>query len=75
MTLKITPAQEKILEIVARFIAAKGYPPSRRQIASDLGCAVANVQGQLESLRAKGYVDWDDGVARSLRVIPDEQRQ
>jgi len=65
-----TPRQRKIYDFVVSFIAEREYPPTRREIQLALGIRNPNgVMSQLVSLRRKGWIDWQDGAARTLRPL------
>ncbi len=58
-----------ILACLSESLALRGYPPSVREIADQIGIPFRTVHGQLERLRAEGYVTWDDGQQRTLRFV------
>lgn len=45
------------------------YGPSVRELADELGVAVADVYQKLVRLRRDGLVEWDCGIPRSIRVV------
>ena len=68
--LPITERQLNILSTIERYIAARVYPPTVRDLCDLLG--VSSTSGMLEHLRAlerKGYIARDEGEARGLRVL------
>lgn len=58
-----------IRDVWAVYSAAKGYPPSLRQVAQQVGRATSTVWGACQRLREAGYIDWEPGTARTIRVI------
>jgi len=70
----LAPRQREVLEFLIAYITERGYPPTRREIASELGVNHAqSVKDHLSHLAHKTYVEWDRQVARSLRVLRDPE--
>lgn len=46
-----------------------GYGPSVRELTVELGRSSNDVYQKLVRLRRDGLVEWDDNVARSIRVV------
>ena len=66
----LTPAQKQLYDWLVAYISENHYPPSIRQMMKAMGLrSPAPVQSRLERLRDKGYVDWVDGKARTLRIV------
>jgi SOS-response transcriptional repressor LexA len=64
-----TPRQREILDAGIR-LAAAGYPPTLRELAQAVGIRSLNgLRVQLDALRRKGWVDWREGCARTLRFM------
>lgn len=62
-----SPAEAKMLRMVARSINATGTQPSVRELADGLGYSVHNyVHQMIGSLVSKGVVSCKPGRARSL---------
>jgi len=65
-----TAAENAILRAIADFTEYYGWPPTLRELAADLGMfAHSSVDYHLRRLRDQGLVDWEDGKARTLRVV------
>ncbi|HTP38296.1 MAG TPA: transcriptional repressor LexA [Steroidobacteraceae bacterium] len=65
----LTPRQQQILELILRQLAEQGLPPTRGELAGQLG--LRNRQGIEQHLRAlarKGYLELSAGLARGIRV-------
>jgi repressor LexA len=60
----LTDRQRECLDFIVSFHHAKGYPPTRREIASQNG-----VSDHLSRLVRKGYIAIDAGKSRGIRVI------
>jgi repressor LexA len=66
----ISARRRSILSCIARHTAAKGYPPSYRQIGAAVGLKSSyTVKLHLDALREAGRVTWEEGENRTLRVI------
>ena len=69
-TRRLTARQEQILNCIRVSIAARGYPPSMREIGEQVGLASpSSVKHQLAAMEAKGYVRRDANVPRGIEVI------
>ncbi|HMJ11618.1 MAG TPA: hypothetical protein VK524_09415 [Polyangiaceae bacterium] len=66
----LTARQREILEQIAACTAENGYPPTTRELAEQVGIKGPNAMlDLLWALRRKGYVEWQDGKARTLRIV------
>lgn len=69
----ITPRQTAILEFIEAESAAKGYPPSVREIGEAVGLSSSStVHSHLRTLEKKGYLRRDPSKPRALVIIPDQ---
>lgn len=69
----ITKRQKEVLEIINEHVIEKGYPPSYREIAFRMNISSsATIQGFLNSLKLKGFVTWEPGQPRTLKVINEK---
>jgi SOS-response transcriptional repressor LexA len=67
---KLTKKQSKMLEAINAYINRKGYAPSYRELATIVNLLSAStVKGHLERLKEKGYITWESGQPRTLRVL------
>ncbi len=70
---ELEPAAVQITEAVYRFIcetlAARGYPPSQREIASAVFISAGSVVRHLDRLEMWGRITRDAGKARSIRLV------
>lgn len=70
----LSPRQHRILEVIQRFVADHGYPPSMREVGKEAGLASpSSVAHQLKALEDKGFLFRDPDRPRALRVILPEQ--
>jgi repressor LexA len=66
----LTPAQKELYEWLVEFIRSTQHAPSIRQMMKAMNLrSPAPVQSRLERLRSKGYIDWTDGKARTIRIL------
>ncbi len=66
---KLTARQEEILRLIARSIERSGYPPTRAEIASELGFRSANAaEDHLHALARKGMLELASGTSRGIRL-------
>ncbi len=65
----LTPRQSQILEMIQDFIAETGMPPTRAEIASELGFKSANAaEEHLRALQKKGVLDLVPGTSRGIQL-------
>ncbi|WP_114689408.1 transcriptional repressor LexA [Polynucleobacter necessarius] len=66
---KLTPRQNEILELITKAIGESGLPPTRAEIATQLGFASANAaEEHLRALAKKGYIELTPGTSRGIRI-------
>lgn len=67
----ITPRQTAVLKTIVD-LTSRGFPPSFTEVATQaLGSRFPNAAvNHLSRLRAKGLVEWEPRLPRSLRLTP-----
>ncbi len=66
----LSPKQHRILEYIQQSVAARGYPPSMREIGDAVGLAsLSSVTHQLKQLELSGYLRRDPKKPRALEVV------
>ncbi|MGB7445164.1 MAG: transcriptional repressor LexA [Coleofasciculaceae cyanobacterium] len=66
----LTEAQQQLYDWLVNYIRTTQYAPSIRQMMRAMELrSPAPVQSRLEHLRAKGYIDWTEGKARTIRIL------
>jgi len=66
---ELTPRQRQILEMIQDFIAESGMPPTRAEIASELGFKSANAaEEHLRALQRKGVLELLPGASRGIQL-------
>jgi len=72
---KLTPRQQQILDLVQSAIERTGAPPTRAEIAAELGFKSANAaEEHLQALARKGVIDLVGGTSRGIRLKSDTLR-
>ena len=70
---KLTTRQSQVLDLIRNHIAATGYPPTRADIAQELGFKSANAaEEHLKALARKGAIEIIPGTSRGIRLPEDE---
>lgn len=71
----LTPAQQELFDWLVEYIRTTQHAPSIRQMMKAMNLkSPAPVQSRLERLRNKGYIDWTDGKARTLRILRQPEK-
>ena len=66
----LTPRQRQVVSAIRRLTRGRGYPPTIRELAEDLAIAGPNgVKQHLRLMARKGWITWDQGKARTLRLV------
>ena len=75
--LKLTPRQDQVLACIREHITDTGYPPTRAEIAQELGFKSPNAaEDHLKALARKGAIVIIPGASRGIRVPDmDEEEQ
>lgn len=67
---KLTEVQQELYEWLVEYIRINQHSPSIRQMMQAMNLkSPAPIQSRLEHLRNKGYIDWDEGKARTIRIL------
>ena len=65
----LTARQAQILELIRQYISETGYPPTRAEIAKELGFKSANAaEEHLKALARKGAIEMIPGTSRGIRI-------
>ncbi|MDP5208665.1 transcriptional repressor LexA [Microbulbifer sp. 2205BS26-8] len=69
----LTARQTQVLELIKTYLEETGYPPTRAEIAQELGFRSPNAaEEHLKALARKGAIEMVAGASRGIR-IPDHQ--
>jgi repressor LexA len=72
---KLTARQQQILDLVQSAIERTGAPPTRAEIAAELGFRSANAaEEHLQALARKGVIELVGGTSRGIRLKSDTLR-
>lgn len=67
--IKLTPRQSEILAFIKRCLEDNGYPPTRAEIAHELGFKSPNAaEEHLKALARKGAIEMTPGASRGIRI-------
>ena len=68
----LSDKQLAILDVIARSVSQRGYPPSMREIGDAVGLAsLSSVTHQLNQLELSGYLRRDPNRPRALEILID----
>ena len=66
--------QKELYDYLVDYINENQYSPSIRQMMMAMKLrSPAPIQSRLERLRNKGYIDWNEGKARTIRILHREK--
>ena len=69
LMIKLTARQEQILNLIREAIDNTGFPPTRAEIAAELGFRSANAaEEHLQALARKGAIEISPGTSRGIRL-------
>ena len=74
-SIKLTDRQQEVLNLVKAAIEHTGAPPTRAEIAAELGFKSANAaEEHLQALARKGVIELVSGTSRGIRLKSDTLR-
>lgn len=66
----LTPAQKQLYDWLIQYIQTNKHSPSIREMMKAMNLrSPAPIQSRLEKMRTKGYIDWSEGQARTLKIL------
>lgn len=72
--IKLTPRQSEILQFIKRCLDENGFPPTRAEIAHELGFKSPNAaEDHLRALARKGAIEMTPGASRGIRIPEDDR--
>lgn len=73
---KLTQKQQNVLDVLKKYIAEKGYPPTVRELCTLTQLnSTATIQVHLENLQKKGYIKKDKEKNRTIEIlVPNEYK-
>ena len=70
--IKLTARQQQVLDCIKASLEETGFPPTRAEIATELGFRSPNAaEEHLKALARKGAIEMMAGASRGIRVIDD----
>ncbi len=70
MAKDLTARQKQIFDLIQRHIDDTGFPPTRAEIAKELGFRSANAaEEHLRALHRKGAIEMIPGASRGIRIV------
>ncbi|MDY7013416.1 MAG: transcriptional repressor LexA [Cyanobacteriota bacterium] len=70
----LTAAQRELYDWLVEYIRTEQHSPSIRQMMKAMNLkSPAPIQSRLERLKNKGYIDWTEGKARTIRLLNQQQ--
>ncbi|MEM8504211.1 MAG: transcriptional repressor LexA [Cyanobacteria bacterium P01_D01_bin.1] len=70
----LTHAQKELYDWLVVYIRENRHSPSIRQMMREMKLkSPAPVQSRLDHLKRKGYIDWQEGQARTIQILKDTQ--
>lgn len=71
---KLTKRQNEILNYIKRYIVSHGYPPTIREIGSELNLSSpATIHAHLANLEQKGFIKRQDAKNRAIELLVDNE--
>lgn len=72
--IKLTARQQEVLDLIKNAIVTTGFPPTRAEIAEQLGFRSPNAaEEHLKALARKGAIEMMPGASRGIRIVEDQQ--
>jgi len=71
---ELTKRQKDILDYIKNYMISHGYPPTIREIGSDLGVSSpATIHAHLSNLEEKGYIRKQDSKNRAIELLVENE--
>ena len=68
--MELTKAQQQLYDWLVEYIREHQYAPSIRQMMQAMELkSPAPIQSRLEHLRNKGFIEWSEGKARTIKIL------
>ena len=68
----LTQAQNELYEWIKEYMKKSRHSPSIRQMMEAMGLkSPAPIQSRLKHLQEKGYISWQEGKARTMRIVDE----
>lgn len=71
--IKLTARQQQVLDLIRSAIEETGFPPTRAEIAQELGFKSPNAaEEHLKALARKGAIEMMPGASRGIRIVEEQ---
>ena len=71
---KLTNQQEKMLNIIKKYVVKHGYAPTVRELCQEMNLSsTATVQVHLNNLEKKGYIKKEESKNRTIEILVDNE--
>ena len=71
---QLTERQQEIFDFVKNHISTTGMPPTRVEIAREIGFKAPNAaEEHLKALARKGYIEMLSGTSRGIRILVNDE--
>lgn len=71
---KLTERQKDVLNVIKKYIADNGYPPTVREIGDILGLSSpATIQAHFDNLEKKGYIKKKENLNRTIELLVENE--
>ncbi len=71
---KLTNQQEKMLDIIKKYVVSHGYAPTVRELCQEMNLSsTATVQVHLNNLEKKGYIKKEESKNRTIEILVDNE--
>jgi len=67
----LSPQQKKVFDFIKDYCEKHGISPSIADISTGIGLANSTVYTYAGAMIKKGYLTSEEGVHRSLRIVPE----
>lgn len=68
----MTKKQLEVYNNIKNFIKENSYPPTVRELCKLIGIkSSSSVQAHLYKLKNKGFITWEEGKTRTLKIIKE----
>ncbi len=72
--IKLTARQQQVLDLIKQAISDTGFPPTRAEIAKELGFKSPNAaEEHLKALARKGAIEMVPGASRGIRIVEEDK--
>ena len=71
---KLTNQQEKMLDIIKKYVVKHGYAPTVRELCQEMNLSsTATVQVHLNNVEKKGYIRKEESKNRTIEILVDNE--